>query len=376
MISLLFIDDDVQAHKTMRMILPDDFRIVSAFSGEHGLEILARENPDVILLDINLPAKSGHEILKLIVERPLSPPVIMLSAVSDVSSVVGAIQAGAYDYIVKPYDVKKLLGTMLQAITNSKRYRQEVSPENFVALERIIGESPVMQRVKDLVVKCAPVHTNIMITGRSGTGKELVAQALHRLSARAQLPFVALNCGAIPATLIETELFGSERGAYTDARSRPGSFERADNGTLFLDEIGEMPLEAQVKLLRVLEEKQLVRVGGSDVIPINVRIVAATNRDLKKMVEEGRFREDLYYRISVFPIALPDLADRQEDIVYLALHFIESLAKEKKHLAEDARAKLLRHSWPGNVRELRNVIERALIYAEDDVIRAKDIVFE
>jgi DNA-binding NtrC family response regulator len=375
MITLLFIDDDLQAHKTLSMILPDLYRVVSAYSGEHGLEILEKESPDVILLDINLPAKSGHEVLGLITAKPLAPPVVMLSAVSDTASVVRAIQLGAVDYIVKPYDVKKLEGTILSAMNNAGRFRQNIFLENAAFLDTIIGESAGMRRVKDLIVKCAPHQASVIVSGGSGSGKELVAEALHRLSFRANGPFVALNCGALPPTLIETELFGSERGAYTDARSRPGSFERADKGTLFLDEIGEMTLSAQVKLLRVLEEKQVMRVGGNDVIPVNVRIVAATNRILKQMVASGDFREDLFFRISVLPIELPDLKDREEDVILLALHFIEMHTGDKKLLAQDAREKLCAHAWPGNVRELRNVVERALIYAEGGLIRAKDIVF-
>jgi two-component system response regulator AtoC len=375
MISVLYIDDDVQAHKTMRMLLQEEFRLASAYTGEQGLQALDKERPDVVLLDINLPGMSGHEVLKRIAAGPLAPPVIMLSAQGDVPSVVEAMQAGAVDYIVKPYDVRKLTGTIIQARANAAQARSAAGPRSHAALDAIIGESAAMRRVKELVVRCAASAAPVLVTGKSGTGKELVAAALHRLSSRAAGPFAVLNCGAIPLTLIETELFGSERGAFTDARSRPGNFERADGGTLFLDEIGEMPPGAQVKLLRALEEKRVTRVGGSESIPVNVRFVAATNRDLKAMVGEGAFREDLFYRIGVLPIALPDLKDRPEDVVYIALHFIDALAPKKKRLADDAREKLFAHSWPGNVRELRNVIERALIYAEGDTIRAKDIVF-
>jgi DNA-binding NtrC family response regulator len=373
MISVLYIDDDVQAHKTLKMLLGDEYRLASAYSAEEGLTVLEKTRPDVVLLDINLPGMSGHEALRKIAARPAAPPVVMLSAQGDAASVVEAMQAGAVDYVVKPYDVRKLTGTIIQAHANAAQYRRGVDPQAAGFLDAIIGESAAMRRVKDLVTRCAASPAPVLVTGRSGTGKELVATALHRLSPRAAGPLVVLNCGAIPLT--ETELFGSERGAFTDARSRAGNFERADGGTLFLDEIGEMPADAQVKLLRALEEKRVTRVGGSEAIPVNVRFVAATNRDLKTMVGEGAFREDLYYRLSVLPIVLPELKERPEDVVYLALHFIDALGQGKKRLADDAREKLFAHSWPGNVRELRNVIERALVYAEDDILRAKDIVF-
>ncbi len=375
MISVLYIDDDVPAHKTMKMLLADEYRIASAYSGEQGLEATAKERPDVVLLDLNLPGMNGIEVLKRIAAGPVAPPVIMISAQGDAASVVEAMQSGAVDYIVKPYDVRKLTGTIIQAHANASRFRLGARPGSSAALDAIIGESAGIRRVKELVARCAASHAPVLVSGKSGTGKELVANALHRLSPRAAGPFVVLNCGAIPLTLIETELFGSERGAFTDARTRPGNFERADGGTLFLDEIGEMPPGAQVKLLRALEEKRVTRVGAVESIPVNVRFVAATNRDLKAMVAEGSFREDLYYRVSVLPIVLPDLKDRPEDVIYIALHFIDAHSSQKKRLADDAREKLFAHSWPGNVRELRNVVERALIYSEDDTIRAKDIVF-
>ncbi|HEQ70931.1 MAG TPA: sigma-54-dependent Fis family transcriptional regulator [Spirochaetia bacterium] len=375
MISVLFIDDDVQAHKTLRMIMPDDFRIISAFSGEHGLEILKNDHPDAVLLDIELPGIDGHEVLTRIVAEQGAPPVIMLSAQSDVAGVVKAVQTGAYDYIVKPYDVAALQGTIVQAVSNARRVGPGAVDGQAEAGKRLIGQSDAMRRVRDLVARFAAHHSPVIVSGPSGSGKELVAEAIHDLSPRSGGPFVALNCGAIPLTLIETELFGAERGAYTDARSRPGSFERASGGTLFLDEIGEMPPDAQVKLLRVLEEKRVVRVGGTDVIDVNVRIVAATNRDLKLLVGEGKFREDLYYRISVLPISLPTLTEREDDIVHLALWFLHRMSEGKKRLAEDAREKLMRHAWPGNVRELKNVMERAMVFAEGDTVRAKDIVF-
>ncbi|MBN1523336.1 MAG: sigma-54-dependent Fis family transcriptional regulator [Spirochaetales bacterium] len=375
MISVLFIDDDVQAHKTLRMIMPNTFRLVSAFSAEHGEEILKTEKPDVILLDINLPGKSGLELLKTITLSPVAPPVVMISAEDDVSVVVAAIRNGAFDYVVKPFDYKKLEGTIFCAVENTRLYSNKGSIKDSGALNAIVGESPAIQNVKELVTKCSGSTSSVCITGKSGTGKELVAEALHKLSPRCDGPFIAINCGAIPQNIIESELFGTQRGAFTDAQTRKGSFESAHNGTLFLDEIGEMSLDAQVKLLRVLEEKKVVRIGSSTPIPVNVRVICATNKDLQSMIANREFRQDLYYRISVLPISLPDLKDRPEDIPLLAFYFIDLLSDEVKKLSDDATQKLVSYPWPGNIRELKNVVERALIYANGDFIRASDIVF-
>jgi len=375
MISVLFVDDDVQAHKTLRITMENRFRMVSAFSAEHAIEVLTHENPDVVLLDVNLPGRSGLELLQQITANPLSPPVIMLSAESEVSVVVKAIQAGAYDYTVKPWDLKKMEGTILCAASRRLQRCGTTISESAEDMIGIIGESPAIRQVRELIRKYSGYTSSVLISGKSGTGKELVAHALHRLSSRSNGPFVAINCGAIPQNIIETELFGSEQGAFTDARERPGSFERADCGTLFLDEIGEMPLVAQVKLLRVLEEKRIMRVGGSRSIPVDVRVVSATNKELAEMVSQGLFREDLYYRISVLQISLPELCERSQDIMLLALYFINVLSSEKKQLGADAREKLSCHRWPGNIRELKNVIERALIHVQGDLIRAQDIVF-
>ncbi len=375
MIEILFIDDDAYAHKTLKMVLPSDYRVMSALNGAQGIKKAGEEEPDVILLDVDLPDMNGIKVLERIVSEGMRPPVIMLTALADISLVVKAVQFGAYDYILKPYDIKELEGTIRQAVANKKYMKPRDRSDAHKALQPIIGESKGIKTVKNLILKFSLSQAPVLISGKSGSGKELVARAVHNCSSRSDSPFIALNCGAIPHNLFETELFGSEKGAFTDARSRPGSFEMANNGSIFLDEIAEMPPEAQVKLLRILEEKQLIRVGGNTAIPINVRVITATNRDIKSMIADNNFREDLYYRISVLPINVPDLKERRDDIPLLCLHFIRRKTGQKKQLSEEACKKLVEYSWPGNIRELQNVIERALIYAETDIIRPQDIVF-
>jgi DNA-binding NtrC family response regulator len=375
MVVILFIDDDAYAHKTLKMILPDDYHVISALTGTQGIKKAKEEEPDVILLDVDLPDMNGISILEQIGSGGSHPPVIMLTALADISLVVKAVQLGAYDYILKPYDIRELEGTIRQAVQNKKYLRPSEDANVHKALEPIIGESKSIKQIKNLILKYSDSHAPVLITGKSGTGKELVARAIHDVSSRSDGPFIALNCGAIPNNLFETELFGSEKGAFTDARSKPGSFELAHNGSIFLDEIAEMPLEAQVKLLRVLEEKQLTRVGGTNAVPINVRVISATNKDIKSMIVDNRFREDLYYRISVLPINIPNLLERRDDIPLLCLHFISKYAKQRKLLSPEARKKLQEYAWPGNIRELKNVIERSVIYSEEDKIRPQDIVF-
>jgi DNA-binding NtrC family response regulator len=375
MIELLFIDDDAYAHKTLKMVLPSDYRVVSALTGAQGIKKAKEEEPDVILLDVDLPDMNGIKVLERIASGGMHPPVIMLTALADISLVVKAVRFGACDYILKPYDIKELVGTIRQAVANKKYLKPPDQGAAHKALQHIIGESKGIKSIKNLILKFALSQAPVLISGKSGTGKELVAKAIHGCSSRSDAPFIAVNCGAIPHNLVETELFGSEKGAFTDARSRAGSFEMANNGSIFLDEIAEMPPDAQVKLLRILEEKQLTRVGGTAAIPINVRVITATNKDIKSMTADNSFREDLYYRISVLPIHLPDLPERRDDIPLLCLHFISQKAGQKKQLSDEAYKKLMEYSWPGNIRELQNVIERAVIYAEGDIIRPQDIVF-
>jgi DNA-binding NtrC family response regulator len=375
MIRLLFIDDDPQAQKTLALVLQEGYVVISALNAAEGLEVLQGADPEVVLLDIDLPDRSGLDVLDEILSRPVPPAVIMLTAYGEVEFVKRAIRAGAYDYILKPYVLEQLEGTIRRAVQNLALRKAYVARPDSQALGELIGESRPLKELKSLAVRYAAADSPVLIQGESGTGKELVAQAVHNLSHRREQKFLALNCGAIPETLLESELFGSERGAYTDATARAGCFERANGGTVFLDEIGEMPLKAQVSLLRVLECKELYRVGGSQAIPLNIRILSATNRDLRLEVESGRFREDLFYRINVLFLSVPPLRERIEDILLLAAYFLGQQARPGLRLHPQAIDKLLEHSWPGNVRELRNVIERAAVLSDGEEIRARDILF-
>jgi len=383
MIRILFIDDDPQAQKTLSMVLQEHYNVVSALTAAEGLEVLNKTDPDVVLLDINLPDTSGLDVLDEILRRPMAPPVIMLTAFGKVDFVKRAIQAGAYDYILKPYTLDHLEGTIRRAVENialRRAYVQSAArsagaahPDSPV-MGKLVGESRALKELKALIGRFAAGDSPVLIQGESGTGKELAAEAIHHLSPRKEGPFEAINCGAIPETLVEAELFGSEKGAYTDAISRAGCFERADGGTIFLDEIGELPPKAQITLLRVLEFKRIHRVGGTRSIPLNIRILSATNRDLKKDVQAGRFREDLYYRINVLFLQVPPLRSRDGDISLLCAYFLKQKQADLR-IHPQAVEKLLSHPWPGNVRELRNVIERAAVLTEGDEIRARDIQF-
>jgi DNA-binding NtrC family response regulator len=379
-VRILFIDDDPQAQKTLSTVLQEHYAVVSALSAAEGVDALEKTDPDVVLLDINLPDRSGLDVLDEILGRPLAPPVIMLTAYGEVDFVKRAIRAGAYDYILKPYTLDHLEGTIRRAVENiavRRIYLRSGNGAEFSdrpVLEKLVGESRALRELKALINRFAPADSPVLIQGESGTGKELVAEAIHKLSPRKDGPFEAINCGAIPESLVEAELFGSEKGAYTDATSRTGCFERADGGSIFLDEIGELPPKAQSSLLRVLEYKRVRRVGGSRSIPLNIRVLAATNRDLKEEVRDRRFRGDLYYRINVLFLHIPPLRRRNRDISLLCAYFLQSKRADLR-IHPHAVEKLLSHSWPGNVRELRNVIERAAVLADGDEIQARDIRF-
>jgi DNA-binding NtrC family response regulator len=376
MVKVLFIDDDPQAHATLRLVLPEPYLLLSAYTARQGVETAAREGPDVVLLDINLPDMDGLRALRLIMERPLPPPVVMLTALSQPKLVKESILAGACDYIVKPIEAAQLLGTLRTAVAGADARRAASAELSDSLMQGMIGESAGMRELKDLIRRYAPSDSPVLVLGESGTGKERAARLIHDASRRRDGPCVTINCGAIPDTLLESELFGAERGAYTDAVSRPGSFERADGGTLFLDEIGEMSPAAQASLLRVIEQKELVRVGGTRTIPLDVRVVSASNRELKQDVSAGRFRADLFYRLGVLPIRVPPLRDRSGDIPLLAVHFLSQLGKQARTLSDSAREKLLAYSWPGNIRELRSVMERAALAAEGAEIRPCHLLFD
>ncbi|HVP19849.1 MAG TPA: sigma-54 dependent transcriptional regulator [Spirochaetia bacterium] len=376
MVKVLFVDDDADAHRTLKHILPEPYVLVSAYTGTAGLESTVREGPDVVILDINLPDIDGLTVLKRIASRPAAPPVVMLSALSGARLIRDALLGGACDYIVKPYERGELLGTLRTAVSGADARREAATAPGETLLAQLLGESPAMKEVKQLVLRYAPSDSPVLVLGESGTGKELVARSLHEASRRREAPCIAINCGALPETLLETELFGSEKGAFTDAVTRPGSFERANGGTLFLDEIGDMSLAAQTRLLRVIEQKELTRVGGQKPMQIDVRVVSATHRELRAEVTRGAFRADLFYRLGVLPIRVPPLRERSDDIPLLAAHFLGVLGRPRATVDDGALDLLRAHAWPGNVRELRNVMERAALCAGDGRICARHISFD
>lgn len=394
MVRILFIDDDIHTHRILKMVMPPDFYIITATRGKRGLELLQKETPDVVLLDIDLPDINGLEVLKYIAKAPFSPPVVMLTGFSERKLIVQAMKSGACDYITKPYDAGELKHSIQKAISVRETVPNYVT-EPDVLFSDFLGMSPEIRRIKKLITMYAKNDKTVLLTGESGTGKDITAGMIHGLSGRSSSPLIAINCAAIPPQLFETELFGSEQGAYTDAVTRAGSFELANRGTLFLDEIGETALESQAKLLRVIEHQEIKRVGSNRCIPVDVRLIAATNQNLEKAIKENRFRQDLYYRLNILTINLPPLRERKEDIPIIAAHFLKK-AKEDEHarcrsqpsshfgdertgkparLQNESIKKLLAHSWPGNIRELKNVIDRALVFSDGGDIHPAHIQF-
>ena len=382
MARVLIVDDDSGVQESLRMLLKDECEVAAASTVDLALEEIAAKPPDLILLDVVMPVRSGLELLAELTERGKIPPVIVLSATKTVATAVEAMKLGAADYVTKPFETDALRLKVRRLLERSElerevaRLRDEVRRRT--RLGRMIGRSDRMQEVFRTVERVAQARVSVLITGESGTGKELVARALHDLGPRRGGPFVAINCAAIPEGLIEAELFGHERGAFTDARERRlGRFETASGGTLFLDEIGELSAGVQAKLLRALQERTIERLGGTMPIEVDVRVVAATNRDIEQEVASGRFRSDLYYRIHVVPIALPPLRERREDVRLLVEDFLARASHEagRKDMRVDpaALAALERYPWPGNVRELENAIERAVALADDDVVKVEDL---
>ncbi len=379
---VLIVDDESGVRHSLTLVLKDQYEVLSVATGQEALELLDRSAFDVVLLDILLPGIDGLEVLEKIKERPVAPQVIMLTATKTVKTAVRAMKLGAFDYVTKPFDVEELLILIERAVQSSALAREVEALRSEVGLrysfENIVGRSQKMQQVLRTVSLVAPLKTTVLITGESGTGKELIAKALHYHSPRANRPLITLNCAAIPENLLESELFGHERGAFTDAHSRKlGQFELADQGTIFLDEIGEMQPATQAKILRVLEQGEFLRVGGTQPVRVDVRVIAATNRDLSEGIREGRFRSDLYYRLNVVSIHLPPLRERREDIVPLIRHFLARKAHELgvplKSFTREAMDLLLAYSWPGNVRELENVVERALVLSTQPELGPADL---
>lgn len=371
---ILIIDDEKVIRSTLKEILEyEKYQIEEAQDGEQGLKMLQEKEYDLVLCDIKMPKMDGLEVLEKASELEKQPQFIMISAHGSIETAVEATKKGAFDFIPKPPDLNRLLLTVRNAlekkslVSETKVLRRKLSQK----LD-MVGESPAIRHVKDTIEKVAPTDARVLITGPNGTGKELVAHWIHQKSNRSSAPFIAVNCAAIPAELIESELFGHEKGSFTSAvKQRIGKFEQADGGTLFLDEIGDMSLSAQSKVLRALQEHKITRVGGDKDIKVDVRVLAATNKDLKKEIEEGSFREDLYHRLSVILIQVPALKNRKEDIPLLVNKFLEDIAKEygtaKKDIHKDALTKLQEFPWTGNIRELRNVVERLVILGDKSI---------
>ena len=376
MVTILFVDDDPAAHQTLKLVLPDAFTVVSAYTGGQGVTRAAEESPDVVLLDINLPDMDGLEVLRRICRLPVAPPVVMLTGLSHPRLVKEAILGGACDYVVKPYAEAELLGALRTAVAGADARRALDGGAADGLMDGMVGESPGIRDVKHLILRYAPSDSPVLVLGESGTGKERAARLIHEASRRRGGPFVAVNCAALPESLLESELFGAEKGAFTDAVSRPGSFERADGGTLFLDEIGEMPLAAQARLLRAIESREITRLGGTRAVPLDVRVVSATHRDLKAAAAADSFRPDLFYRLSVLPIRVPPLRERRDDIALLAMHFLRELGHGNTRLGQGSREALLGYGWPGNIRELRSVMERAALTAGDGDILPCHLLFD
>ncbi|TDQ18708.1 DNA-binding NtrC family response regulator [Algoriphagus boseongensis] len=371
---ILIIDDERFIRASLKEILEyEKFEVSEAQDGEEGLQKIKEEDFDVVLCDVKMPKMDGIEVLDQAKALEKSPQFIMISAHGSIETAVEATKKGAFDFIPKPPDLNRLLLTVRNAlekknlVTETKVLKKKLSKK----LD-MVGESPAIARVKDTIEKVAPTDARVLITGPNGTGKELVAHWIHQKSNRSSAPFVAVNCAAIPSELIESELFGHEKGAFTSAhKQRAGKFEQAQEGTLFLDEIGDMSLSAQSKVLRALQENLINRVGSDKDIKVDVRVLAATNKDLKKEIEAGRFREDLYHRLSVILIQVPALKERKEDIPLLVEKFLEDIAQEngdvKKGITKDALEKLQEFPWTGNIRELRNVVERLVILGESKI---------
>ncbi len=383
MSKILIIDDEQAIRKALREILEyESFTITEAEDGPTALKILEKETFDVIFCDIKMPRMDGMEALSKLKEKGVETPVIMITGHGNVETAVEALKKGAYDFIQKPLDLNRILVSVRNA-SNQQALQKETKTLrkkiNKSAGSSIVGESNAIMEIKKMIDTVAPTEARVLITGGNGSGKELVARQLHEKSERAQGPFIEVNCAAIPTELIESELFGHEKGSFTSAiKTRQGKFELADNGTLFLDEIGDMSMAAQAKVLRALQESKITRVGGDKDFKVNVRVFAATNKDLRKEIEAGNFREDLFHRLSVIVLRVPSLSERKEDIPMLAEHFLNLIAEEygqpKKDITASALKALQELKWTGNVREFRNVMERLVILSgktiDDKMVKA------
>lgn len=364
---ILVIDDERAIRGAMKEILMDEgYDVDVAENGLAGCQAAEKEKYDVIFCDIKMPEMEGTQVLEKLIEEGIETPVVMISGHADIETAVGCIKKGAFDFIQKPLDLNRILITVKNATDKANLVKDNKILKKKVYGQQMIGSSAALNHIREIIGKVAPTDARVLITGSNGSGKELVARSLHQQSDRSQMPYIEVNCAAIPSELIESELFGHEKGSFTSAiKQHKGKFEQADGGTLFLDEIGDMSLPAQAKVLRVLQEKKLSRVGSDKDIEVNVRVVAATNKNLKDEIAKGNFREDLYHRLSVILIKVPSLDERKEDIPELIEYFIGQICSEsgkpEREISKDAVKLLQEKSWPGNIRELRNVVERLLI---------------
>ncbi|MGM9787507.1 MAG: sigma-54-dependent transcriptional regulator [Candidatus Cryptobacteroides sp.] len=371
---ILIIDDERSIRNSLREILTEEgYTVDVAEDGESGVKAALVNRYDVIFSDIKMPQMDGVEVLEKLVAEGVESPIVMISGHADITTAVDCIKKGAFDFIEKPLDLNRILITIKNATDKVALTSQnKILKKKVFGGARMIGESEAIMHIREIISKVAPTPARVLIEGPNGSGKELVARSLHAESDRSSAPYIEVNCAAIPSELIESELFGHEKGSFTSAiKQHKGKFEQADGGTLFLDEIGDMSLAAQAKVLRVLQENKLSRVGSDADIKVDVRVIAATNKDLRKEIEEGRFREDLYHRLSVIVIKVPGLDERKSDIPLLISYFVDQLCAEtalpRKHFSPEAVAKLQERSWKGNIRELRNVVERLLILGDEEI---------
>jgi two-component system nitrogen regulation response regulator NtrX len=377
---ILVIDDEAAIRDSLKMILEyEGYEVLTAATGEDGIAQTEREAPDLVFLDVKMPGMDGIEVLQRLRHVVEVTPVVVISGHGTVTTAVEATKLGAFDFIEKPLERERVLVTVRNAV-DSRRLRTENRSFKRDAEKRyqIIGESPLLKRVREAIGKAAPTNATVLIWGESGVGKELVARAIHRESLRRDGPFVQVNCAAIPDELIESELFGHEKGSFTGATDRQiGKFEQADKGTIFLDEVGDMSMKTQAKVLRVLQEQELERLGSNRIIKVDVRVIAATNKNLEEEITKGTFREDLFYRLNVIPIYVPPLRERKDDIPALVRHFADLFSREnnfrRKTFTTAGMERLRQHHWRGNIRELRNFVERIIIMSPSDQIDARDL---
>jgi two-component system, NtrC family, nitrogen regulation response regulator NtrX len=380
---VLVIDDEAAIRDSLRMILEyEDYQFVGAASGQEALDLIRRERPDIVLLDIKMPGMDGMEVLRKVRSVDETLPVVMISGHGNTATAVEAIRSGAIDFLDKPLSSERVIVTLRNVLRQS-----ELTSENRdlkVAMEskyELVGQSPALRNVLEAVTRAAPTNATVLLLGESGVGKELVARTIHRNSPRASQRFVQVNCAAIPEELIESELFGHEKGSFTGATEKQvGKFEQADRGTIFLDEVGDMSQKTQAKVLRVLQEQEVERLGSARTIKVDVRVIAATNKNLQEAIERGEFREDLFFRLNVIPIIVPPLRERREDIPRLVQHFAKRTVEEHnlkpKKFDSSAMDALSRYRWRGNIRELRNTVERLLIMAPSEFVRVEDLPAE